>query len=206
MDWSHKVGGIHGKRNWPAKVSAKQGLIVRFVHGDGKAGGKMRNTTNLPAICQHLRSIQFVERQAIVIADDEIVGGIESGQSAAQLRIDGVDLLAVTGSQVQGLTERISEERLQPAAGVPPVDLERVVCRVPDIDEVRVVPEGDRWPAGQRNNAVRARTNELIQRCAGAAHHRSAGQRKHVVFKAGSTTRQFEAKRGASRIRRERQE
>ena len=79
MDWSHKVGGIHVKRNWPTKVSAKQGLIVRFDDGDGKAGGKMRNTTDRPAICQHLRSIQSVERQEIVVADDEIVGGIESG-------------------------------------------------------------------------------------------------------------------------------
>jgi len=48
MDWSHKVGGIHVKRNWPAKVSAKQGLIVRFDDGDGKSGGKTRD----PAECR----------------------------------------------------------------------------------------------------------------------------------------------------------
>ena len=148
MHWSHKVGGIHVKRNWPTKVSAKQGLIVRFDDGDGKAGGKMRNTTDRPAICQHLRSTQFVERQAIVIAEDEIVRGIESRKSAAQFRIDGIDLLAEAGREVDSLAERVAKERLQPAAGVPPVDLERVLCRVAGIDEVRVVPESDRWATG----------------------------------------------------------
>ena len=143
MDWSHTVWGIHGKRNWPTKVSAKQGLIVRFDEGDGKAGGKTRNTTDLPAVGQFLRAGQHLKRQTVVVADHEIVRRIERRKSSAQLRINWVDLLAVTGSQVNSLAERVAKEHLQPATGVPPVDLRRIVRGVADIDEVRVVSERD---------------------------------------------------------------
>lgn len=210
MDWSHKVGGIHVKRNWPAKVSAKQGLIVRFDDGDGKSGGKTRDPADFPTIRQLLRTAQLVKRQTVVIAEDEIVGGIEPRKSAAQFRIDGVDLLSEAGSEVDSLAERVAEERLQPAAGVPPVDLERVVRRVADIDEIGVVSEGKDIPRQRgRHNPI---GSDLIIERSRAAHQRTAGQREHVVFAPGSTSRagilryQLEAKRGASRICRARQE
>lgn len=211
LDGSNKIGGIHVKRNRPAEVSAKQGLIVRFDDGDGKAGGKTRDTADLPAIGEFLRTGQHVNGQTVIVAGYEIVGGIEGGKSAAQLRIDRIDLLAVAGSQVQRLAERIADEHLQTAAGVPPADLRGIVRGIADIDEIRVVPEGDSWAGGQVYHAVRAGTNGLIQRT-GAAHHHSAGQRVHRVFGPGSTSRggllryQLETERRVSRVRRERQE
>src|SRR5215468_8527302 len=139
MDWSHKVGGIHVKRNWPAKVSAKQGLIVGFDDGNGKSGGKTCDPADFPTVRQLLRTAKLVNRQTVVIADYEIVRGIESRKSAAQFRIDGVNLLAEAGSEVNSLAERVAQERLQPSAGVPPINLRGIVRGIADIDEVRVV-------------------------------------------------------------------
>src|SRR5258708_39469044 len=102
-----------------------------------------------------------------------MVGGIEPRKSPAYFGIDGIDLLAEAGSQVNRLAERIAEQRLQPAAGVPPVDLCGIARGIADSAEVGVISKGDdwRWPGGQRQHY---NANALVKRCAGAGHHRPA--------------------------------
>jgi len=160
MDGSDKVGRIHGKRNWPAKVGAHQRLVIGLHQRDGKARGEPRDPADRPAVCQALWPSQHVKWQWVVIAEHKIVGRIEPRKSAAQFRIDGVNLLAEAGSQVNGLTESIAEKRLQPATGMPPIDLPGIVRGIADSAEIGVVSEGDSWPAGQRNHAVG--TNALV--------------------------------------------
>ena len=84
---------------------------------------------------------QFIDRQRVVVAGDEIVGAIESGKTTAEPVIDRIDLLAVARRIVKRLAEGVTNQRLKATAGVAIVDLRGVVRRRSRGDEIGIVAE-----------------------------------------------------------------
>src|SRR5271170_4275888 len=138
LDRSEDVRSIYWLGNGPTTIRAEERLVVRFDQSHGKARGESRDSADSPTVRQAFRPGQFVHGQRVVVAGHEIVGAVESGKSTTEFRIDGIELLAVTRRIVEGLAERVADQSLKPAAGVPPIELRGVVRGNAGGNKVRV--------------------------------------------------------------------
>src|ERR1700722_10557498 len=128
-------------------------------------------------------TFQFVNRQNVVVAGDEIVGRIESRKTTAEAMVDWVDLLAVPGGVVKGFAEGVANQRLEPAAGVAIVNLPGVVRRRSHGLEVGIVAERNDSELAGREHSVAARGARQIGtgRQSDTTKRRSGAERKSVV-------------------------
>src|SRR5262249_51541604 len=110
VDGREEVGRIHGKGNGATEAGAQERLVVVFNHGDGKAGGKAGDAADLPAIGEALGAAEFVDRQIVGIAEDKVMRGIERRERPTEARVDRIDLFAVAGRIVNGLTEGVAKQ------------------------------------------------------------------------------------------------
>ena len=74
---AHLIGGVNGKNNGTTECGPQQGMVVRFNQRNGKARRESCDPTDRPSVRQRRWSPQFVDRQTIVEAGDEIVSGVE---------------------------------------------------------------------------------------------------------------------------------
>src|SRR5947199_6610745 len=91
-------------------AGARKRTVAALRNGDRKARGKARDAVYAPPLCETLRqNSRAPKRQGIVVADYEIVRGIEGGKRPAQVEVRKVDRVE-PGSVVHRLAERVGRQ------------------------------------------------------------------------------------------------
>src|SRR5580700_3461465 len=127
LERSRNVWSIDAERNRSAKRSPQQRLIIPFYQRDRQASREPRYSANGPSIRKPLRPSQQIEGQQVRIANDKIIRRVKRRKSATQPRIDGIELLAVSGRVVQRLAIGVAKQCLQTPAGMAVIELQRVI-------------------------------------------------------------------------------
>jgi len=83
------------------RIGSNEGVIAVIDHGDGKPAGDMSNAGDGPASGEAAGLEELIEGQLVLVADDEVVFHIESGEAVAQRRVEGIDLFADVGRLVE---------------------------------------------------------------------------------------------------------
>src|SRR5215467_9484119 len=90
------VRSINRQRNRATERGAEQRMIVSLDQRDGETGSKGCHSTDRPPIRQLLWPAKMIDGQQVRVAENEVVGRIEGGQSAAYSRVYRIKLLAIS--------------------------------------------------------------------------------------------------------------
>ena len=98
----------------------------------------MRDAGERPAACEAVCAQKSVKRQLVLIADDKVLLDVERGDRVAERRVERVDFFGGVGGLVERFAVGVGGGKLEPPAGVPRAEFERIVVGVADGGLLRI--------------------------------------------------------------------